>query len=324
MVNEGTSTDVPAVIVTETVAAPESTPGLAEKQQEKPPDGKNYTTTYIVPESMEPDVTIVVGGIEFREFSQSLCCWSSYFDAAFNSGMKETKTKTFEFPDRDPEEWQWLVSLMAPLATEKIDRSNVFTALSWFDLLHVPRGLASCDELLANTFPRDKHKHYAAWWCSQLNTYVGRMDTLEAAINYNLPKTKAAACGEMAKRIQNKNMTPQEMEFLVSSMQTDRDCREALWDSIHQFLPEECQGMKDVGDFPDAVSVPLHELMYLHMKAGKPDPAPAPAPKKKSFLDSSDSGEESDPPPQRRAPAPAPARRNMDLEDGTTDGSDSS
>lgn len=67
--------------------------------------------------SEEPDVTIIVGGTTFRGYRQTLRCWSGYFDAVFRSGMKEEKTKKFEFPDRDPEEWQLIMSLVGPFAT---------------------------------------------------------------------------------------------------------------------------------------------------------------------------------------------------------------
>lgn len=47
-----------------------------------------------------PDVTVVVGGVEFEEYSHSLRLWSGYFDAAFRSGMKPSG---LSFPTRIPE-----------------------------------------------------------------------------------------------------------------------------------------------------------------------------------------------------------------------------
>ena len=100
--------------------------------------------------SLEPDVVVVVGGKEFREYSQSLCSWSDYFDAALRSGMKETKTMKFEFPDRDPEEWELIIALMAPMATEKVTDTNVLTALSWLDELSSKPGLLECDKVFSS------------------------------------------------------------------------------------------------------------------------------------------------------------------------------
>lgn len=79
--------------------------------EEQCPDGKGTTwtkTTYLEC-SEEPDVTVIVGGIKFKEYRPSLRCWSSYFDAAFRCGMKESQKNMFEFPDQDPAEWQWLI-----------------------------------------------------------------------------------------------------------------------------------------------------------------------------------------------------------------------
>lgn len=82
---------------------------------------KNYSVHETCVQSLEePDVTVVVGGKEFREYRQALRCWSGYFDVAFRSGMKETQSKRFEFPNRNPAEWEWIVSLMAPMSRERL------------------------------------------------------------------------------------------------------------------------------------------------------------------------------------------------------------
>ena len=61
-----------------------------------------------------PDAIVIVGDTEFEEFSHNLRCWSGYFDGAFRSGMKEPETKRFEFPDKDPKEWELIRSLFVP------------------------------------------------------------------------------------------------------------------------------------------------------------------------------------------------------------------
>ncbi|CAB9501340.1 expressed unknown protein [Seminavis robusta] len=96
----------------------------------------------------EPDVTIVVGGVEFKEYGQTLRCWSDFFDTALSSGMKEAVTKRFEFPDRDPKEWEWIVSLMSPIAPVTVDKENLPIALSWFDQLSSPIGMKECGGVL--------------------------------------------------------------------------------------------------------------------------------------------------------------------------------
>ena len=89
--------------------------------------------------AMEPDVVIVVGCVEFREYSPSLCCRSGFFDAALGNGMKESTTKEFHFPAKCPEEWQLVVSLASRFSKDKLAADNVQTVLPWFDELHCIR-----------------------------------------------------------------------------------------------------------------------------------------------------------------------------------------
>ena len=102
--------------------------------------------------SEEPDVVVVVGGKEFKEYRQILRCWSGYFDAAFRSGMRESKSQRFEFPDRNPEEWTWIVSLLEPLSTSKITMDTLPVALDWFGMLCSTCGLEACDQFLCKNF----------------------------------------------------------------------------------------------------------------------------------------------------------------------------
>lgn len=102
--------------------------------------------------SEEPDVVIVVGGKEFYEYRQVIRCWSGYFDAALRSGMEESKTRRFEFPDRKPEEWVWIVSLLGPMTKTRLTMDTLPIALDWFDMLCSPCGLAACDQLLSQSY----------------------------------------------------------------------------------------------------------------------------------------------------------------------------
>ena len=97
---------------------------------------------------MEPDVVVIVGGKEFKEYSNYLCSISEYFDAAFRSGMKESQEMKFEFPDKNPDEWEFIMSLSTPLASTEIDEDNLDVALTWFDELCSTKGLATCDRAL--------------------------------------------------------------------------------------------------------------------------------------------------------------------------------
>lgn len=93
----------------------------------------------------EPDVTIIVGGKEFRHYRQILCVASDYFDAAFNSGMKESDTMRIEFPDKDPDEWELFVSFLEPFTTAEITNSNVEVLVPWFHEFGITTMLNKCD-----------------------------------------------------------------------------------------------------------------------------------------------------------------------------------
>jgi hypothetical protein len=104
---------------------------------------------------IQEEVTVVVGGKEFVEDIHQLCHLSEYFAAAVRSGMKEAATKRFEFPERDPEEWDLISELFQPFPMRQITAENVHTVLNWFDFLVVPRGFVNCDRALAYCVPEE-------------------------------------------------------------------------------------------------------------------------------------------------------------------------
>jgi hypothetical protein len=101
------------------------------------------------PKEEAPDVTVVVGGKEFEEFSRHLCCFSDYFHAALRSGMRETDAPTmrFEFPDKDPQEWELVRTMLRPFGC-KLTQDNVTVLVPWFDELCCQEALQECDKLI--------------------------------------------------------------------------------------------------------------------------------------------------------------------------------
>ena len=92
---------------------------------------------------------VVVGDKEYHESSNELCRWSDYFHAAIlRSGMKESRTKRFIFPDRDPAGWELVKKMSAPFPEVKIDEKNINIVLPWFDELVAPSALSECDKVL--------------------------------------------------------------------------------------------------------------------------------------------------------------------------------
>lgn len=92
------------------------------------------------------DVTVVVGDKEFQEDSRQLCYISEYFDGAIHSGMEESTTKRFTFPDDDPAEWELLKAAFKPGSTA-VTMENVVTVLHWCDKLCVKEDLSFFHQL---------------------------------------------------------------------------------------------------------------------------------------------------------------------------------
>jgi hypothetical protein len=74
-----------------------------------------------------PDATVVVCGKEFREHSNFLC----YFRGAIRSGVKESETLIFNFPDKDPAEWELFMSCMRPGSQICLLTENVEAIVMW-------------------------------------------------------------------------------------------------------------------------------------------------------------------------------------------------
>jgi len=200
--------------------------------------GTALETTFLR-SSEEPDVTITVGGKVFREYRQDLRRWSDYFDAAFRSEMIETKTKSFEFPDRKPEEWSLIMSLVAPCPTDRITMDNVHVALSWFDELCSPRGLYACDIVLCLVIDCLLPKPKSLTKESKASEMDGVLDALATGLRYDLKESKRV-CFEITCRFLNE--APHLLQFeqlvrIVSFLKSHEECQSALWESVKAYVP---------------------------------------------------------------------------------------
>jgi len=198
---------------------------------------------------VEPDLTIVVGGKVFKEYSITVRCWSDYFDAALKSGMKESHNMTFEFPDDDPAEWGWIVALTAPLPSLTVTKENVHTALAWFDRLRSPRGLNICDGvvcsdmvlvLLPEAETSQKMMGLTPAEVAVMRSSLGKLiQALETSIQYRLGESKKA-CFAIIKRVSNGIPSLFEVEHLtklVFCLKDDDESRNALWSTLIDHLP---------------------------------------------------------------------------------------
>jgi hemolysin-activating ACP:hemolysin acyltransferase len=180
-----------------------------------------------------PDVTIVVGGVEFKEFGQVLCLWSSYFDTALSSGLRETETKRFEFPDRDPKEWEWIASLMAPMSKERVTVEKLDVALSWFDELCCNGGLEECDKVLFRVL-RGKTRRDPVQ--EDIDYYITSMDT-SFKYRLNMSKKKCFAIVRHVLLHHNELITEDTLKRILSTMKDNIDCKNNLLPIFRDILP---------------------------------------------------------------------------------------
>jgi hypothetical protein len=181
-----------------------------------------------------PDVTLVVGGVEFKEYSQQLCRWSEYFDAALESGMKETETKRFEFPDRDPKEWEWIAAVMAPLPKEKVTVEKLTVALSWFDELCCYEGLEECEHILFT--------EVLEGLTGQISTQALGIiiESLHTCVKYQLHRSKYKCFELVIAILDSKPWCACEIKLqsILSLVKCCHDCRKELLPTIQGFLPQ--------------------------------------------------------------------------------------
>ncbi|CAB9510384.1 ubiquitin carboxyl-terminal hydrolase [Seminavis robusta] len=247
---------------------------MSGSSQDVPSSGKFKPSC--IRSSMEPDVKIVVGGRVYQEYSQSLSCWSGFFDRALCSGMKESTTKSFEFPDRKPEEWEWLVELMAPMSGKQVTEENVYTALSWFDELCCVKGIEECDKVLEMKVQVDINRNQVSFSgnCFRTNSDEKNLknavetllDALSTSFRYNLKRLKARCIDFMQQAIENV-MCLFEIEQItrfVFLLTTYVECKEKLLGSLMKNLPS------SMADMPDDELLRQDLLpVFLHTEAAR-------------------------------------------------------
>jgi hypothetical protein len=213
----------------------------------------------------EPDVTIVVGGVEFKELGSFLCYWSEYFSAALASGMKETETKHFEFPDRDPEEWEWIISLMVPMSKVKLTKEKLDVALSWFDELCCPVGLEECDRILCEETLEQLAREVRSGEYD-LETTASLLDVLDTAVRYQLHHSKKRCLERLGNVLpqsgQNRTVDLKMLERIVSLIKVDEECKNGLKHPLKDFWPQ-TMSMSDEQEEVLIQNGMLHHFLWM-------------------------------------------------------------
>ncbi|CAB9529460.1 expressed unknown protein [Seminavis robusta] len=195
------------------------------------------------------DVVVVVGGQEFQECSHHLRYCSSYFNGAFRSGMKETQTMRFEFPDGDPESWKLTMSLLSPLSKQTITSSNIEKVLPWFDELCVSVGLKRCEDfVLGQITPADKlHDEYGLGDMNK--AFHSAMKWLPLALQYNLQNVKRRCFEVLRKSWEAKHrwylIDGPTFDTLKELLESHDEHKQDLWDLLAVVLPNTIADKKE-------------------------------------------------------------------------------
>lgn len=203
---------------------------------------KRHEHTWVIP-SKKYDVLVIVGGTVFEEYSTILCGNFEYFNDAYHRNSAEARAGRFEFPHRKPEEWQLIMSLMAPLTPVKFNEGNLQTALWWFDGLRCPRALFACDNVLRDVIlkliPNGRAQNCSGDKMDQILD-----EFLPGSIRYNLCGSKSLCFEILSSAFYSAHLlwTNDRLKRLFSLMMKHQECGGALWNHVSKFIPNSITG----------------------------------------------------------------------------------
>lgn len=216
--------------------------------------------------SEEPDVTVIVGGKIFQEYRQILCCVSDYFDAAFRSGMKESATKVFEFPDKNPDEWELLMGIMAPASQTRLPEDKLMIVFRWADELCMTHLPLQCDDLFAKKVLAQLYEYTIdpatkkATKLSKQEYHAKMVDACEISICFHLQRSFNGIFAILSQALNSEpeNFDLAAIEQMLSWM-GDGELRGLFLPFLDQHLPPE---LREKYDSPDEL---LSNDLFPHL-----------------------------------------------------------
>lgn len=220
---------------------------LATPKQQRERSGELTSVRLSFLETAPNLVVLNVGGREFIENEHLLGCGSLYFEL----GLQEQETnspKSFDFPNKDPREWEFVRQLLIPFATEKITLRNSRMVLPWLEDLGISRGLTACDQLyLEEVFAGslcllDSKLLNAPSAMPMLQDKLTTvLESLEVCLQYNLMLSKNSFFSLVKKVIQDhpELLTIVHCSTIGAMVTFSHEGQRELWDSISVYLPED-------------------------------------------------------------------------------------
>ena len=229
----------------------------------------------------ESDVIIVVGGTEFPEYSRHLRSWSDYFDAAFRNGTHQAKAGKFDFPDRNPDEWKVVKSMVLPFSPARVSDDNVEMLLPWFNELCSPHGLTECDKVIHSQImacmstryfeiPSDPFAVVKEDKNVEVTQFLEKILILTAtAIEYNLERSKMRCIGIIKILLQGtpyRLLRKEEHRTTIAQLiLLHEECRQAWMEDLDDYVPgyalSKKQELMEIGVLP---GIAMSELVRRH------------------------------------------------------------
>ena len=194
-------------------------------------------------QSKDPDLKVVVGGVEFYHYQQILCMWCPFFDVMLSNAMKEKQERKIHFPDKKPGQWLQLYELLNPATqgeewnsffqkclTEEDNPMNGIDMMLWMDYLGMETLVKKCDKMVA-----DKLK--AIYMVGEFPSYDkwSLMKTLPCPLSQEMVKVRVKHVMLKTAYYLSREHGPEFVEFANSDMKRfllDDRCADELW----QFL----------------------------------------------------------------------------------------
>ena len=180
------------------------------------------------------DVVVSVGGREFEECSHFLRLWSGYFEDEWKNDPEVTR---FDFPDKNPIEWELLKSVLYPFSNEKIDQDNYHVLLPWFAELRCEAGLVETDDVILSKIvepllAKDK--------AERTPVDVNRIVTvLEHCVAWNRtnPRDRCILFLRQVLKDLSQPFEGQDILRIVILLTKDEACQKVLWKLVKSYLP---------------------------------------------------------------------------------------
>jgi len=178
------------------------------------------------------DVTVVVGGVEFKHSSVLLCYSSQYFEDMFGHDINEKTTKRVEFPTKDPDEWRLFSPFLeAGIQKPEINKDNIHVIVQWADELCLKSDSLrlACDDIFPRLY-KEMIKNSVLSYIYETKYWeiIEFIRSLEIACQYRLPKTRVTALQYLSNALGKRGVL-----YLVLGMKPLLGDVAELWDAFY-------------------------------------------------------------------------------------------